>query len=386
MSHDWLLFMKSESNPAAEMKMVAPGTVTAENKLMNRSPLMRLAASGLNQIQMTLAEAYIHGFEIPDDLFKAAIHGSMPTLFRHFPGLLAPYEWVLKEGERVAESSEELMKIQYDLPQELFDAMLGHWEDLYPKYTTGFWEQGAQDLRESQLQMMDQLVERLEIEDGDHILDFGCGWGAACAFILSRFPNARVTGLNLSHRQCEYIRGEMKDPTSILSSDRFSLMEGDINNVEFSEKFDKILSVGVFEHVSNLTQALKDLSAILKDDGKVLIHMITVRLPNNMSSGFTHKYIFPHGRYWNHDAIPSHSQDLRTVSRWYMNGMNYHRTLSAWLERFDAAQDLLRDLNYGMPYPRFRRMWRFYLLLLGTIFSVCDGHYNGNGQYLMVKA
>jgi len=345
-----------------------------------------MAALGLNRIQMTLAEAYIHGFEIPDDLFRAAVHGTMPTLFRHFPGLLAPYEWVLSESEIVAESSEELMKVQYDLPQELFEAMLGHWDDLYPKYTTGLWENGARDLHEAQLQMMEQLVERLEIKDGDHILDFGCGWGAVCDYILSRFPNTRVTGLNLSRGQCDYIRGEMKNPTSNLSSDRFSLVEGDINNVDFDYKFDKILSVGVFEHVGNLTQGLRNLSRILKNDGKVLIHMITVRLPNHMSSGFTHKYIFPHGRYWNHDAIPSHCQDLRTLRRWYMNGTNYHRTLSAWLERFDAAQESISHLDYGMPYPRFRRMWRFYLLLLGTIFSVCDGQYNGNGQYLMVKA
>lgn len=360
-------------------------TVTAEEEPVLRSPLTRVAASWLNGLQMTLAEAYIRGFEIPDDLFRAVVHGTMPTLFRRFPGLLAPYEWVLTESNRVAESSEELMQLQYDLPQKLFEAMLGHWQDLYPKYTTGLWENGAQDLRESQLQMMDQLVERLEIHDGDHVLDFGCGWGAVCDFILSRFPHCRVTGLNLSHGQCEYIRGEMNDPTSNLSSDRFTLVEGDINNVEFNDKFDKILSVGVFEHVGNLTQALKNLSRILKDDGKVLIHMITVRLPNNMSSGFTHRYIFPHGRYWNHDAIPNHSQDLITVRRWYMNGMNYHRTLSAWLERFDAAQESLRDLDYGMPYPRFRRIWRFYLLLLGTIFSVCNGEYNGNGQYLMAK-
>lgn len=66
--------------------------------------------------------------------------------------------------------------------------------------------------------------------------------------------------------------------------------------------------------------------------------------------------------------------------------MNYHRTLSVWLERFDAAQDSICNLDYGMPYPRFRRIWRFCLLLLGTIFSVCEGHYNGNGHYLMVKA
>ena len=87
-----------------------------------------------------------------------------------------------------------------------------------------------------------------------------------------------------------------------------------------------------------------------------MIHIITVRIPNNLSTGFTHKYIFPHGRYWNHDAIPNRNRDLKTIDRWYMNGMNYNKTASEWLERFDASQEIVKGLEYGMDYARFRRM------------------------------
>jgi cyclopropane-fatty-acyl-phospholipid synthase len=128
------------------------------------------------------------------------------------------------------------------------------------------------------------------------------------------------------------------------------------------------------------------MASLLKSDGKALIHIITVRIPNNLSTGFTHKYIFPHGRYWNHDAIPSCNRDLKTIERWYMNGMNYNKTSLEWLSRFDASQEIVKDLDYGMDYARFRRMWRFYMILLGTIFSTCDGEYNGNGQYLLTRA
>jgi cyclopropane-fatty-acyl-phospholipid synthase len=69
-----------------------------------------------------------------------------------------------------------------------------------------------------------------------------------------------------------------------------------------------------------------------------------------------------------------------------MNGMNYHKTLTSWLERFDSNQEFVRNLDYGMDYTKFRRMWRFYLLMLGTIFATCDGEYNGNGQFLLTKA
>ena len=346
----------------------------------------RLMARAVNGMQMALAEAYINGVEIPDPMFKAMLHGTMPTLFRSFPGLLAPYEWVLTESDRLAESSNELMKIQYDLPQTMLNGMLGDWEPIYPKYSMGLWENGAADLEESQKQMIDQLIERLGIEDGDHILDFGCGWGCVPNYIMSKFANVRFTGVNLSHQQCTYMRGKMNDPRSQLSSGRFTLMEGDLNDIDFAEKFDKIVSVGVFCHVGNLTQSLRKLASLLKPKGRALIHIITVRIPNNMSSGFTHKYIFPHGRYWNHDAIPSHNRDLKTVKRWYINGMNYHQTLTQWLDRFDARQGEFQGLDYGMDYARFRRIWRFYLLLLGTIFATCDGEYNGNGQYLLTHA
>jgi cyclopropane-fatty-acyl-phospholipid synthase len=346
----------------------------------------RLMAGAFNATQMALAEAYINGVEIPDAVLRSLLYNSMPILFKYAPGLLAPYEWVLHESDRLAESSRQLMQVQYDLPQAMLNRMLGDGPLIYPKYSMGLWENGAVDLEQSQMHMLDQVIERLEITDGDHILDFGCGWGCVPNYIMSKFPNVRFTGLNLSHEQCEYMRRKMQDPTSYLSSGRFTLHEGDLNDAAVTEKFDKILSIGVFCHVGNLTHAFQKLATFLKSNGRVFIHIITVRIPNNMSSGFTHKYIFPHGRYWHYDAIPNHNHDLKTVDQWYINGMNYHRTLNHWLQRFDDSQDLVKSLDYGMDYAKFRRIWRFYLLLIGTIFATCDGEYNGNGQYLMVHA
>lgn len=344
----------------------------------------RGAARVINAAQMALAEAYVNGLEIPDSVYRSLINSSMPLLFQHCPGLLAPYEWVLNETDHIAEGSRELMKVQYDLPQAMLNQMLGDWKLIYPKYSMGLWERGAVDLEESQKHMIDQVIERLEIKDGDNILDFGCGWGCVPNYILSKFPNVRFTGLNLSHEQCEYMRSKMQDPESYLSSGRFTLYEGDLNDAQFAENFDKILSIGVFCHVGNLTNAFQKLASLLKSGGRVFIHIITARIPNNMSSGFTHKYIFPHGRYWNYDAIPNHNRDLKTISQWYINGINYHKTLTDWLRRFDDHQESIKHLDYGMDYAKFRRIWRFYLLMLGTIFATCDGEYNGNGQYLMV--
>jgi cyclopropane-fatty-acyl-phospholipid synthase len=355
-----------------------------------KSPLAYQATRGavevVNTLQMAVAEAYITGLEVPDSVLRSLFDTCMPIFFQYFPSLLAPYEWVLKETDHLAEGSRDLMKIQYDLPQGMLNTMLGNWKLIYPKYSMGLWEKGAANLEQSQMHMIDDVIEKLDIKDGDNILDFGCGWGCVPNYILSKFPNVRFTGLNLSHEQCEYMRQKMQDPESYLSSGRFTLHEGDLNDAKFEEKFDKILSIGVFCHVGNLTKSFQKLASFLKDNGKVFIHIITVRTPNHISSVYTHKYIFPHGRFWNHDAVPSHNKDLRTIDRWYLNGTNYSQTFASWLKNFDDHQASVKDLNYGMDYAKFRRIWRFYLMWFVANFASCDGEYNGNGQYLMVPA
>ncbi|MEH1766695.1 SAM-dependent methyltransferase [Nostoc sp.] len=355
-----------------------------------KTPLAYTATRGavevVNTIQMAIAEAYINGLEVPDSVLVSLFDTCMPVFFKYFPGLLAPYEWVLKETDHLAEGPRDLMKIQYDLPQGMLNKMLGDGKLIYPKYSMGLWEKGALNLEQSQIDMIDDVIQKLDIKDGDNILDFGCGWGCVPNYILSKFPNVKFVGLNLSHEQCEYMRQKMQDPESYLSSGRFTLYEGDLNDATFETKFDKILTIGVFCHVGNLTNSFQKLASLLKDNGKVFIHIITVRTPNNISSAFTHKYIFPHGRYWNYDAVPSRNKDLKTIERWYLNGSNYSKTFANWLDNFDENQVTIKDLNYGMDYAKFRRIWRFYLIWLGRNFASCDGEYNGNGQYLMVHA
>lgn len=360
------------------------GDIHAKSPLAYRAT--RQVVEVANVVQMALAEAYINGVEVPDPVLRLFFDTCMPVVFKYFPALLTPYEWVLQETDQLAAGSRDLMKIQYDLPQGMLNRMLGDGKLIYPKYSMGLWEKGAANLEQSQMHMIEDMIGKLGIKDGDNILDFGCGWGCVPNYILSRFPNCRFTGLNLSHQQCEYMRQKMQDPESHLSSGRFTLVEGDLNEAQFDEQFDKILSVGVFCHVGNLTNSFRKLASFLKPGGKFFLHIITVRTPNNISSVYTHKYIFPHGRYWSFDSIPVHNKDLRTVERWYLNGMNYSKTLSRWLENFDASYPHVEDLDYGVDFPKFRRIWRLYLIWFVSNFASCDGEINGNGQFLMVHS
>jgi cyclopropane-fatty-acyl-phospholipid synthase len=344
----------------------------------------RAVIFGFNLLVMTAVEAYLNGLQISEPILKSLLNFSVQISYRYFPGLLVSYEWLSQESNLLAEGSQDLMKLQYNLPEEMFRAMLTETELLYPKYSMALWEKGASNLKQAQIDMLDDVITKLGIEDGDEILDLGCGWGSASNYILSLFPGVKVTALNLSHEQCEYMRKKMQDPSSYLSSDRFTLYEKDFNDIDLETKFDKIMTIGVFEHVGNLTKSFQKLAAMLKDDGKVLIHIITTQLPNNITHPFINKYIFPNMRVWSYGAISRINTDLKVINQWYLNGANYSKTLKSWLINFDQNQAKIKDLNYGMNYSKFYRMWRLYLLLCISYFDGCDGQILGNGQYLLV--
>ncbi|HEY9767630.1 MAG TPA: class I SAM-dependent methyltransferase [Coleofasciculaceae cyanobacterium] len=370
------------------IKQLDSQAVNAQNLQQNSvskqyKPLM---VKPINGIQLLFAESYINGLKIPDALCLKLLTNTTAFFYKNLSSLMIAYDWVTKESDLLAESSQELMDIQYNQPETMFKLMLGESDVMYPKYTMALWEQGATNLEAAQIAMLDDLLEKAQIVDGDEILDIGCGWGSAANYILQKFPNVKVTGLNLSHGQCEYIRKQIRTQNSPLSSERFTLCEADFNDVVFTHKFDKVITLGAFEHIGNLTKSLAKVASLLKPEGKVFIHIISSSLSHNFWPPFIQKYIFPYARVWHYDFIPNCNQDLKTIDTWYINGMNYAQTLRTWLKNFDDNQDVIKTLDFGMDYSRFRRMWRLYLLWCIAYFEAGQGNFLGNGQYLMVHS
>lgn len=351
------------------------------NTFKKYQPLIKAS----NAAQMRFAELYINGLEIPDWLLQNSFQYIISTCYRYFSFLLIPEARILTESEALAEQSQELMELQYNLPTDMFCQMLGEDSLLYPKYTMALWSKRAKNLREAQIAMLEDIIAKAQIKDGDRILDIGCGWGSAAHYILDKFPLAQVTGLNLSREQCKYIRSKMQDTNSHFSSNRFTLVEADFNEVNFTSKFDKIISLGVFEHIGNMSQSLAKISSFLKDQGQVFLHIFAIKLPHNIWNPFIEKYIFPGGRVWHYDMIPNCSNNLTTINHWFINGVNYAQTLQAWLYNFDKHQGIIKNFDYGVDYARFRRMWRLYLQWCICYFSACQGAIFGNGQYLMIR-
>ena len=286
------------------------------------------------------------------------------------------------ETEEIAARSAELMEIHYDMPLAMFTNFLGK----SMKYSTGLWETGARNVDEAQEAMMADLCDKADIHDGLKVLDIGCGFGSFAEHVLRRFPDAKVYGLTMSQTQADYLRAKQAESGHILHSDRFYLIQDDFNNVRFDQPFDRIISIGVFEHISNLSKALEKIRTFIAEDGICFLHYIVFTAlggqadtPRNIP--FVDRYIFPGGRMWFERELFKHQQHFRIEQHWILGGTNYRRTIQGWLANYLRNYEKIRR-ETGLE-TRVLRIWEFYLRGCIANFRVRGGNFYGNGQYLL---
>lgn len=286
------------------------------------------------------------------------------------------------ETEEIAVRSRELMENHYNMPLEMFENFLGR----TMKYSAALWDTGATTLDEAQECMMDDLCQKIGMKDGDRLLDIGCGFGSFPAHVLRRYPNSKVYGLTLSRTQADYMRARQTEQGHPLGSDRFYLIHDDFNNVSFDQPFDRVVSIGVFEHISNLSRALEKIRSFIVDQGTLLLHYISYhpfpgREPIPRQDTFLNRYIFPGGRVWAQTELGRHQSHFRIEREWFLNGVNYRKTIQAWLTNYLANTKIFEDqLNLS---KRNIRLWELYLRICTAIFRLRGGTYYGNGQFLL---
>ncbi len=238
----------------------------------------------------------------------------------------------------------------YDLDGQLYSLFL----DADRQYSCGYFESPDQSLDDAQLAKKRHLAAKLLIERGHRVLDIGCGWGGL-ALYLAEFCGARVTGVTLSKEQHALARQRAAEK-NLSQAIEFRLE--DYRDVE--GKFDRIVSVGMFEHVGvNFYEAFfRRCTELLNDDGVLLLHAIGRSQGPGITNPWVAKYIFPGG------YIPALSEVLPCIERTGLLvtdveilRLHYAETLKAWRERFLAHREQVEQI-YD---PRFVRMWEFYL-------------------------
>ncbi|MEX0842286.1 MAG: cyclopropane-fatty-acyl-phospholipid synthase family protein [Xanthobacteraceae bacterium] len=238
----------------------------------------------------------------------------------------------------------------YDLDGRLYSLFL----DADRQYSCAYFENPEQSLDDAQLAKKRHLAAKLLVTQGQHVLDIGCGWGGL-ALYLGEFCGARVTGITLSKEQLALAQRRAVEKNLSRSVD-FRLED----YRDMGGKFDRIVSVGMFEHVGvNFYEAFfRHCAELLADDGILLLHSIGRSEGPGITNPWIAKYIFPGG------YIPALSEVLPSVERAGLLvtdieilRLHYAETLKAWRERFLAHRE-----DAGRLYdPRFARMWEFYL-------------------------
>ena len=244
----------------------------------------------------------------------------------------------------------------YDLGNDFYSAML----DPRMTYTCGYWEGGAQTLAQAQEAKLDMICRKLGLKPGMRVLDIGCGWGSFMGYAAEHY-GVECVGVTISKEQAAWAKERYAGlPLEFVLLD-YRKIEG---------QFDRIASVGMFEHVGrkNHRTLMEVAHRCLKDDGLFLLHTIGKNLRSSVPDPWIDKYIFPNGDLPSIGQIGDAADNLFVVEDMHNFGTDYDRTLMAWHANFEAAWPRFSD-QLG---ERFRRMWRYYLLSCAGAFRARD--------------
>ncbi len=307
--------------------------------------------------ELYLGEAYMDGTLIVEegsiaDLLALVLYQDRSQML---PSWAQP-QWMLRYLRRRLQQFNRKTKSRrnvahhYDLDGRLYSLFL----DADLQYSCAYFERADQSLDDAQLAKKRHLAAKLLLERGGKVLDIGCGWGGL-ALYLAEFANAQVTGITLSKEQLTRAQ-ERAGERHLDARAQFRLQ--DYRDVE--ERFDRIVSVGMFEHVGVVYYEafFRHCAELLDDDGVMLLHSIGRSEGPNVTNPWIAKYIFPGG------YIPSLAEVLPAIERAGLlvtdieiQRLHYAETLKAWRERFLAHRaDVTRIYD-----ERFLRMWEFYL-------------------------
>jgi cyclopropane-fatty-acyl-phospholipid synthase len=311
----------------------------------------RLFARLLAQGSLGLGESYMDGWwdagSLDGLLFRlldAGVDGRVRGLADIVDGLRA---WLTNQQDR--RRSFEVGERHYDLGNDLYRAMLGR----RLVYSCGYWRE-AGDLDDAQEAKLDLVCRKLGLQPGMRVLDIGCGWGEALKFAVERYGVSGV-GVTVSKQQAEFARELcMGLPIEIRLQDYREL-----DGVFDRQPFDRMFSIGMFEHVGvkNYRAYFEVARRCLAGDGIFLLHTIGSNLSRRHTDPWIGKYIFPNSMLPSAAQITRASEGVFVMEDWHSFGPDYDRTLQAWRANVEAAWERL-PARYD---ERFRRMWRYYL-------------------------
>jgi cyclopropane-fatty-acyl-phospholipid synthase len=282
---------------------------------------------------------------------------------------------------RVAEHADKANAQHYELPASFFALALGPRR----KYSCCLYDDGARTLAEAEISALETTVRRADLRDGQHILELGCGWGSLSLFMAERFPNARIVAVSNSASQRAFIESE----AARRSLTNLEVVTADMNDFAAGARFDRVVSVEMFEHMANWRALLTRIRGWLAPEGALFIHVFThrtgcYRFDSADRSDWIAQHFFTGGVMPSHGLIAEFPDLFAIEQAWRWNGVNYQRTALDWLANFDARREpidaILGDV-YGNRARLWRRRWRLFFLSTAGLFGDRGGEEWGVSHY-----
>ncbi len=247
----------------------------------------------------------------------------------------------------------------YELPPQFFGLVLGPRR----KYSGCLWPEGVETLAEAEETMLALTCARAEIEDGMDVLDLGCGWGSLSGWIAERYPACRVLAVSNSAPQKAYIDG--------LGLGNVDVVTADINSFETDRRFDRVVSVEMFEHMRNWKALLHLVRGLLRDDGRLFVHVFShVRFPYSFDRSWMGRRFFTGGIMPSDDLLLRFADDLVVREHWRVDGRHYARTAESWLERLDGSREEALPV---LGSEAALNEWRAFFLACAGLFAHSGG-------------
>lgn len=285
-------------------------------------------------------------------------------------------QWIeLLENRPLAEETDTANEQHYEIPAPYFQTVLGP----HLKYSSGLWEQADDTLESSEATMLELSCQRAELANGQSILELGCGWGSLSLWMASHYPESTVTAISNSQSQRAYIESQAK----ARGLGNLTVVTCDINVFEPADRFDRIVSVEMFEHVRNHRALLKRVHQWLQPDGKLFVHIFAHKTSAYLfeaksSKDWMSKYFFTGGIMPSADLLPTAAEQLTLEQSWPVNGTHYSKTLEAWLKKQDANKaevlKLFRDCYGKKDAKLWTQRWRIFYMACSELFAFDGGN------------
>ncbi|MBC7914235.1 MAG: class I SAM-dependent methyltransferase [Pyrinomonadaceae bacterium] len=274
----------------------------------------------------------------------------------------------------------------YEVPTKFYQYCLG--KNL--KYSSGYWKDGVLDIDTSENDMLEITCQRAELINGQKVLELGCGWGSLSLYMSAKFPESSFNVVSNSRTQKEYIDEQAKQR----KINNLKVITADMNTFSIDEKFDRVVSVEMFEHMRNYKLLMEKVASVLNDDGKLFIHIFTHKeyaylFEVKDDTDWMSKYFFTGGIMPSDDLMFYFNDNLLVEKHWHVSGTHYAKTSEAWLSNMDKHKAEIMPLfeeTYGKAEAvKWWVYWRIFYMSCAELWNYNDGNEWIVSHYLFHK-